>query len=425
MAKPDRVVIIGAGFAGLQVAQNLANTHLEVVLIDRQNYHTFQPLLHQVATAELQPEQIAYPIRLLLRNAKNIHFLMANVQQIQVAEQIVITDSSWLTYDYLVLATGSTTHPGKVPGVASNTFSLKTLEDAISLHDQILRCFERAMQEPNLELRQSLLTFIIVGGGATGVELASAMAEWIRRTLVKDYRILDCQKIRLLLLHGGSSLLNGMHPDLQTYTHKHLKRLGVEIHLNTKVSEVLPGAVRINTGKIFNAATIVWATGVRAKLLKNMAELPITRNQQILVHPTLQVVGHENLYAIGDIATLDADRQALPMLAAVAVQQGRLVADNLKRQAKGLKTLTFHYHHFGSMVILGRHAAVVQFQDWIFTGFIAWLLWLMVHLALLRGFRQRWMALLHWLSSYCFNERVAGIIVHSPPVQKFLSNSSI
>ena len=424
MAQRSRVVIIGAGFAGLQTAQHLANTNLDVVLIDRNNYHTFQPLLHQVATAELEPEQIAYPIRLLLRNTRNIHFLMADVQQIQVAEQIVVTDYGWFTYDYLVLATGSTAQAGQVPGVASHTFSLKTLENAISLHHQILRCFERAMQEPNPELRQSLLTFVIVGGGATGVELASATAEWIRRTLVKDYGILDCQQIRLLLLHAGSNLLNGMHPRLQTYTQQHLERLGVEIYLNTKVSEVLPGAVRLKTGNILNAATIVWATGVCASLPQNIGELPITKNKQILVLPTLQVVGYENLYAIGDIAALDEKRQSLPMLAAVAVQQGRCVAHNLKRQARGLQPLTFHYRHLGSMVILGRHAAVVQLKDWIFTGFTAWLLWLLVHILLLRGFRQRWMAVFNWLSSYFFNERVARIIVRSAQTQKFLSNSS-
>ncbi|HLP90110.1 MAG TPA: NAD(P)/FAD-dependent oxidoreductase [Nostocaceae cyanobacterium] len=425
MAEPYRVVIIGAGFAGLQVAEHLANTNLEVVLIDRKNYHTFQPLLHQVATAELEPEQIAYPIRLLLRNARNIHFLMADVQHIKVAERIVVTDYGWFKYDYLVLATGSTTQTKKVPGVASHTFTLKTLEDAVNLHHQILRCFERAMQEPNHELRQSLLTFVIVGGGATGVELASSMAEWIRKTLVKDYSILDCQQIRLVLLHGGSSLLNSMHPRLQTYTQRHLKRLGIEVYLNTKVSEVLPGAVRIKTGDIFNAATVVWATGVTATFPQNMGELPITKNQQILVLPTLQVVGHENLYAIGDIAAIDSDRQPLPRLAAVAVQQGKFVADNLKRRARGLKPLTFHYRDFGSMVILGRHAAAVQFKSWIFTGFTAWLLWLIVHFVLLRGFRQRWMALFNWLLSYCLNERVARIILHAPRTEKFLSNSSI
>ncbi|MBW4555041.1 MAG: NAD(P)/FAD-dependent oxidoreductase [Trichormus sp. ATA11-4-KO1] len=418
MGQRSRIMIIGAGFAGLQAAQHLAKTNLEVVLIDRKNYHTFQPLLHQVATAELEPEQIAYPIRRLLRNAKNIQFVMAEVQGVQIADRVVVTDNGWFTYDYLVLATGSATQLGKVPGVAAHAFSLKTLEDAINLHHQILRCFEQAMQEPNPEKRQSLLTFVIVGGGATGVELASAMAEWIGKTLVKDYGRL-CQQSRLVLLHSGSSLLNGMHPRLQTYTQRHLQRLGVEVRLNSRVSEVFPDAVQLQTGDVLNSATVVWATGVRVTLPKNIGELPTTKNQQIPVLPSLQIVGHENIYAIGDIAALEQNGQSLPMTAALATQQGRFVAQNLKRQTRGVKLLAFNYRHFGSMVILGRHAAVMQLRNWIFTGFTAWLLWLVVHVALLRGFRQRWMTLFNWFVSYFWNERVARSIFCQTQTEKF------
>ena len=417
MVRELRVVIIGAGFAGLQVAQQLANTNFDVVLIDRKNYHTFTPLLHQVATAELEPQQVAYPIRLLLRHTKNVRFVMAEVQQIELQKQTVVTNHAWFNYDFLVVATGSTTQFRGVLGANQHSLSLKTVEDAIAIHDHILRCFELAMQ-PNPQWRQALLTFVIVGGGATGVELAGALAEWVRRSLIRDYSLLDCQQIRLVLLHSGSHLLNAMPSRLQAYAHQQLQRLGVEIHLNTRVAEVQPHTVHLQDGTTLEAETIVWVTGVQSTAPTNW-NLPMTSRQQVRVLPTLQVVGHETVYAIGDIAALE-QQKPLPMLAAIAVQQGKSVAQNLQRQARGRSLQPFHYRHFGSMAILGRHAAVVQIKRWTLTGFVAWLLWLMVHLMLLRGYRQRLLTLLNWLSSYGWSERASQVSFRSTRPKTFV-----
>ena len=274
------------------------------------------------------------------------------------------------------------------------------------------RCFELAMQEPNSERQRALLTFVIVGGGATGVELAGALAEWIRRSLIKDYSWIDCQQIRLVLIHSGTHLLSGMPSRLQSYAQQQLQRLGVEVHLNARVDEVQLHSVHLQSGAALKAETVIWVTGVQSTASTDW-KLPLTPKQQVRVLPTLQVMGQENVYAIGDIAALEQDQKPLPMLATVAVQQGKTVAQSVQRQARGRSPQPFRYRHFGSMAILGRHAAVVQVGRWTLTGFVAWLLWLMVHLMLLRGYRQRLLALLNWLSSYGWSERVAQVSFHS------------
>ena len=273
------------------------------------------------------------------------------------------------------------------------------------------------MQEPDPERRQQLLTFVIVGGGATGVELAGALAEWVQRSLVKDYA-LDCQHIRIVLVHSGSNLLNGMKPQLQAYAERQLQRLGVNVYLNTRVEQVQSNAVHLQSGAMLKAETIAWVTGVQSTVPPDWS-LPTTFRQQVKILPTLQVMGQETVYAIGDIAALEQDQTALPMLAAVAVQQGKTVAQNVLRQARGRSPQPFRYRHRGLMAILGRHAAVVQLGRWIFTGWVAWLLWLTVHLFLLRGHRQRLLTLFNWLVSYGWSERVSPVAMHSVRLRSF------
>lgn len=404
-----RVVILGAGFAGLQVAQGLANTDLDVTLIDRQNHHTFQPLLHQVATAELEPSQVAYPIRSALRRTRNVQFVMAEVLDVEAAQRRVETTAGSFEFDFLVVATGSKPRLSIVPGAAQHAFVLKGVGDAIAIHQHVLSCFEQALNSPWSSEQQGHLTVAIAGGGTTGVELAGAMAEWIHHSLAKDYGRLNCHQIRLVLLHSGSELLPGFHPRLQRYVRQHLQRLGVEVHLQTRVAQISADAIQLQNGRRIPAKTVVWTAGVQAsspgRNPENLARWSVL--------PTLQTTDDPSIYALGDVAA-DA-LTPLPMVAAVAVQQGRTVAHNILRQANGQRPLPFRYQPMGKMAILSRHAAVAQLGRLTVTGFPAWLVWLGVHVALLRGWRHRCLTLFHWGLSYCFRERASQVLWQPSP----------
>lgn len=407
-----RVVILGAGFAGLQVAQRLANTDLDVTLIDRQNHHTFQPLLHQVATAELEPSQVAYPIRSALRRAQNMRFVMAEVLNIQASQYGVETTAGRFEFDFLVVATGSKPRLAMVPGAVQHAFVLKGVGDAIAIHQQVLNCFEQALTATSSIEQQGQLTVAIAGGGTTGVELAGAMAEWIQHSLAKDYGRLNCHQIRLVLLHSGGELLPGFHPRLQRYALRHLQKLGVEVHLHTRASQITADAVHLQDGRRIPAKTVVWTAGVQANVPSQGQRDNAAR---WIVLPTLQTADHPNIYALGDVAA-DATTP-LPMVASVAVQQGRTVAQNILRKARGRRPRPFRYQPMGKMAILSRHAAVAQLGRLTVTGLLAWLLWLGVHVALLRGLRHRCLTLFHWGLSYCFGERVSQVLWQPSPLK--------
>ncbi|MEO1147486.1 MAG: NAD(P)/FAD-dependent oxidoreductase [Cyanobacteria bacterium J06638_22] len=406
MNTAPKVVILGAGFAGLEVAQRLANTAFEVVLIDRQNYHTFQPLLHQVATAELEPAQVAFPIRAGRRRATNVRFVCAEITAVPAKQPWVETAVGRFAYDFLVIATGSRPTVKAVPGADRHSFPLKTLEDAIAIHRQILRCFEQALLTRDAAVQQALLTIAIVGGGATGVELAGAMAEWIRHTLRRDYGTLNYQRIRLVLLHGGDRLLPGFHARLQRYAYDYFQRVGVEVWLQTRVSHVTAEGLTLPNGEFIPAATVIWSAGVQPQ------RPGMDEPSGITVLPTLQSTHNPWIYALGDVAIAQPH---VPMLAAVAVQQGRTVAHNLLHQVQGKPLRPFHYRPLGAMAILGRHAAVAQFASLTLTGFVAWVLWLAVHVALLRGIRHRLLTLLHWGLSAYRRERVGQTTTTQQP----------
>lgn len=416
--RPPRVVILGAGFTGLEVALNLAHTAFDVVLIDRQNHHTFQPLLHQVATAELEPSQIAYPIRWALRHTPNVRFVLADVLETDSARRWVDTSAGRFLYDILVVATGSKPRLTLVPGAEDHAFALKTVNDAVAIHHQVLRCFERALQTADPVRRQGLLTIAITGGSTTGVELAGAIAEWVHTSLIKDYNQLNCQQIRLVLLHSGRDLLPGFKPHLQRYALRHLRQLGVEVHLQTRVQQVTATAVTLSDDTEITASTVIWTAGVEANL-PTRPETARADGRRLSVLPTLQLETDPQVYAVGDVA---GDRQSpLPMLASVAVQQGGAIAHNLRRQAAGKRPIPFRYRPMGAMAILSRHAAVVQMGRFSATGFIAWALWLGIHVVLLRGLRHRFLTLLHWGLSYCFRERVSQVLWQPASIEKPVS----
>lgn len=406
-----RVVIVGAGFGGLWAARALARSPVEVLLVDRNNYHTFLPLLYQVAAAELEPEAIAYPVRSILRKRPNIHFAMAEVKGIDLAARVVRTTDRVMPYDFLILAMGSTSNFFALPGAAEYAFPLKTLEEGVALRNHVLCCFERAVHEPDAEQRRRLLTFAIVGGGPTGVEFAGALAELLHGPILKDYPMLDFREVQVVLLEAMDTLLPGLPGRLRAYALARLRQIGVEVRLQAMVSEVTREAVHFRDGTVMPTETVVWTAGVRGDPLAQMAGLPIAHNGRVVVLPTLQVANHPEVYVIGDLAYVEEDGRPLPMMGPVAIQQGVAAARNIVRQMAEQAPLPFHYRDRGTMVTIGRNAAVAHPFGHAFTGFPAWVLWLSFHLLKLIGFRNRLLVLINWAWDYFLFERAVRLIL--------------
>ena len=407
------VAIVGAGFGGLWAARNLAHYPVEVLLIDRHNYHCFLPLLYQVAAAELEPEEIAHPVRSILWKLPNVQFVLADVRGVDLGRRMLETDGPAIPYDYLILATGSVSHFFGVPGAAEYAFPLKTLEQGVALRTRILCCFERAVLEPDPERRRRLLTFVIVGGGPTGVEFAGALVELIRGPLVKDFSTLDFREVRVILLEAAGGLLVGLPERLGAYASARLGRMGVEVRLHATVSQITHEAVHLKDGTTIPAETVVWTAGVRGDPLAQAWGLPTARGGRVVVQPTLQLAGHPEVYVVGDLAHVEDSGKPLPMLAPVAMQQGVAAARNIGRQIAGQDPVPFHYRDPGTMVVIGRNAGAVHLRGRAFTGFVAWVLWLGVHLVKLIGFRNRLLVLINWAWNYLFYEHAVRLILPS------------
>ncbi len=410
-----RVAIVGAGFGGLWAARSLARSPVEVLLIDRQNYHCFLPLLYQVAAAELEPEEIAYPVRSILWKLPNARFVLADVKGVDLTHRVLETDGPVIPYDFLILATGSVSHFFGVPGADEHAFPLKTLEQGVALRTQILRCFERAAFETELGRRRRMLTFAIVGGGPTGVEFAGALAELIYGPFVRDYSMLDFQEVRIVLLEAMDGLLPGLPERLRGYALARLRRMGVEVRLQATVGQITEEAVRLKDGTVLPTETTVWTAGVRGDPLAQAWGLPTPRAGRVAVLPTLQVSDHPEVHVIGDLAHIEDGGRPLPMIAPVAIQQGVAAARNIARQILGQDPLPFRYRDPGVMATIGRNAAVVYWRGRSFTGFPAWILWLGVHLFNLIGFRNRLFVLINWAWDYLFFERAVRLILPSEP----------
>ncbi|WP_392530973.1 NAD(P)/FAD-dependent oxidoreductase [Nostoc sp. C117] len=412
-----RVVIVGAGFGGLQAAQSLANCGADVLLIDRHNYHTFVPLLYQVATGQLEPEYIAYPIRTILRpfsfwgNKPKVQFLMAEVEQIDFSGQTVETDSCSITYDFLVLATGSRTQFLRVPGASESAFSMRTLEEAIAIRNQIFSCFEQAIKESDSLRRQQLLTFTIVGGGATGVEVVGAFVEMVRGQLRRDYPTL-VKEVRLILMQSGDRLLAELPKKLGAYTHKRLHQLGVEVYLQTRVTRVTFESVHLQNHEVIPTATVIWTAGLEANYPTTSKEVSFANKGKLLVHPTLQLLEQPNVYAVGDLAyVVEKNGKSLTGVAPEALQQGVAVARNIQRQFRGQLPKPFSYFDKGRLAIIGCYSGVGKIGAFAFTGCLAWLMWLGVHLVYLPGYRSRLLVLLTWLHTYLLRDRSVRLIL--------------
>jgi NADH:ubiquinone reductase (H+-translocating) len=405
-----RVVIVGAGFGGLRAARALRKAPVDVVLVDRHNYHLFQPLLYQVATAGLEPEQIARPVRAILRRQANFEFRMTEVTGLETSAKRIMTTEGPIAYDYLILAIGGETNYFGLDGVRRHGYGLKDIPEAIRIRNHVLRAFERAMLEPDAESRRAELTFVVVGGGPTGVEMAGALSELIRLVLVKDYPHLNIKDVRVLLLEATDRLLGPMPPRLREAAAETLWRKHVEVRFGATVADYDGAQVRLKSGEVIPARTLIWAAGVKAVSLTSRLGLPTNRQGRVPVAETLEVPDHADVFVIGDAAYREVAGQALPMMAPVAIQMAETVAGNIRRRLSGDPPLAFRYRDPGSLATIGRNAAVAYIYGISFTGFPAWVVWLVVHIIQLIGFRNKLFVLLNWAWDYFFYERAARLI---------------
>ncbi len=411
-----RVVIVGAGFGGLSAARQLGGREVQVLMLDRNNYHGFWPLLYQVATAGLEPQSISYPVRAILRHYQNIQFQMANVREINLQQRRIITDGEEITYDYLILAAGSANNYFGNNSLARQTFGLKNIQDAIRLRNHALTCFERAVRQNDLQQRKTLMTFVIVGGGPTGVELAGAFAELIRHVIRKDYPTLDMSQAKVVLVEATGNLLSSFHPTLQQKARLRLEQLGVQVRLNTAIDSVQENLACFKDGSDLETATVVWAAGVQGAALARQLDMTLAKGSRVPVMATLNLTGYPEAFVIGDLAYLEGYKEgrAYPLVAPVAIQQGRLAARNVMALIRGRRTHKFRYFDKGSMATIGRQAAVLEAFGIRLSGYLAWLSWLFVHLMTLVGFRNRLIVLTNWAINYFTYERGARLITGQP-----------
>ena len=409
-----RVVIIGGGFGGIYLAKSLIKSDFQIVMVDRQNYHAFQPLLYQVSTAGLEPDSIAYPIRKILKKHQNFHFRMATVTSIEPDSKQIITEIGPISYDYLVIATGTRTNYFGNMGVQENAMPMKTVPQALNIRSLTLQNFERADISSDRSERKALLNFSIVGGGPTGVELAGAFAELKKHVFPKDYRHLDIEEMEIHLFEGSERLLASMSDVASKKSLEFLEKLGVKVHLNTLVKDYDGELLITNNGQSIRTRNFIWTAGVTGASIAGVRQDSMhERLNRYHVNRFNQVKSYSDLFAIGDIAYMETELfpKGHPQVAQPAIQQGRLLAKNLTAIEKGTKMKAFEYNDKGNMATIGRNKAVVDLPKWSFGGFFAWFIWMFIHLMSLVGFRNRVIVFFNWAYNYINYDKAARLIV--------------
>ncbi|QKG57183.1 NAD(P)/FAD-dependent oxidoreductase [Hymenobacter sp. BRD128] len=409
-----RVVVVGGGFGGLRLAQKLADAPVQVVMVDRNNYHNFQPLLYQVATGALEADSIAYPIRKIFAGQQNFFYRMADVRGVIPVTNTVQTSVGDIRYDYLVLATGSLTNFFGIESIEKNAMQIKSIPNALNLRSFIFQNFEQALLETDPEKQQALLTIVVVGGGPTGVEISGSLAEMRRHVLPKDYPELDLKKMQIFLVEAGPALLGPMSKDSQNDAKRYMDGLDVLVRLNTAIKRFEDGKAYYSDTEFIRTENLVWAAGVNGAALPGLPEELVTRNKRITVNMWNQLPDQPTIFAIGDVANMVTPDmpKGLPMLAPVAQQQADLLAENLQRIIRGEAPKEFSYLNKGVMAIISRNKAVVDLpKDVHFKGFLGWLAWLFIHLILLVGFRNKVVALVDWAFSYFNSDQALRLII--------------
>lgn len=409
-----RVVIIGGGFGGVSLARNMVKENVQLVLLDRHNFHTFQPLLYQVSTASLEPDSIAYPLRKIVKKGKNTYFRMAEVSAIDPNTKKVFTNIGDISYDYLVIATGARTNFFGNKTVEKNAMRMKNLRQALNLRSLMLENLEQAVITTDSAKRKELLSFVLAGAGPTGVELAGGIAELKLNVLPKDYPDMDFSEMEVHLIEGANRVLPPMSEHASEKATKFLKKLGVHIHLNTQVTNYENNLVSTNTDLSIKTATFVWSAGVTGAPVEGIrAESLIPRANRYTVNRFSQIDGYEDIFALGDIALITTETypKGHPMVAQPAIQQGKHLAKNLLRHFKGKNMIPFTYFDKGSMATIGRNKAVVDIGKFKFGGFFAWFVWMFIHLWFLVGFRNRFITFFNWTYNYINFDKAARLIV--------------
>ncbi len=407
-----RVLIIGGGFAGLTMARRLATSDYQVVLIDKNNYHQFQPLFYQVAMAGLEPSSIAFPFRRLLRR-NNVYLRVTDVLRVEPEQHRVITPLGHCNYDYLVIATGANTNFFGNQHIEDLAIPMKSVSEALYLRNVILEDYEKALTTLDYDQRQGLIDIVIVGGGPTGVELAGSLAEMRKFVLPKDYHELDLSEIDIYLIQSGDQLLKGMSAEASAKSLQFLQELGVKVLLNNRVTDYDGERVYMQDGSNILTRKLIWAAGIQGAGMPGLPDTAYTRGGRLTVNEFLQVSGYDNIYALGDTAYMEEPDypQGHPQVAQVAIQQGKRLAKNLRDLLKDKAPDPFHYHDKGSMATVGRHRAVVDLPQIKFQGYFAWLVWLLVHLFSILGVRNRVVVFLNWLWNYFTYDQTLRLII--------------
>jgi NADH dehydrogenase len=415
-----RIVVVGAGFAGLEIAQRLSKrSDVQIVLLDKNNYHQFQPLFYQVAMAGLEPSSISFPLRKIFQSCKNVHIRVTDVHSIHAEQQSIQTGLGIIRYDELVIATGADTNYYGMKDIEERSIPMKSVSEALALRNRILQNFEDALSAETAEERDALMNVVVVGGGPTGVELSGTLAEMKKFILPKDYPDLNFESMHIYLLEGSPEVLGAMSDEASTKAREYLHRLGVIVHTEQIVTQFDGKMVITKQGLKIPTTNLVWAAGIIASPLDGLPPEKLGRGGRLKVNAFNQVEGYETVYAIGDVATMSGDPKypdGHPQLAQVAIQQAKQLAANLKRKLDGQTLEPFTYRDLGTMATVGRNLAVVDLPFWKFQGFFAWLTWMFVHLFSIVGIKNRVMVFINWIWNYITYDQSLRLIIRAKPL---------